>query len=149
MKKLILIPALLFVLALNLTSCDTGGSSSSTFDPQTLINTAKKKTWRVQSYIESGIDETSHFTAYNFTFADANAVTATNGTNTYTGTWSVTRVINQDEQTQELYFNLGFTAPADFIDLTKNWYVTSYSTSMIYLLPSNGSTGNVLILARN
>lgn len=96
MKKLILIPTLLFVLALNLTSCDTGGSSSNSGDPQTLINTAKSGTWRVGSYSDSGVDETSHFTGYNFTFSASDVVTATNGTVTNTGTWLV-RAILDDE----------------------------------------------------
>jgi|SRR6218665_52561 len=148
MKKLILIPTLLFVLALNLTSCDTGESSSSNADPQRLINTAKSGTWRIDSYSDGGTDETSHFTGYNFTFSSSDAVTATNGTVTNTGTWFV-RAIPDDEgnPTANLQFNLGFTSPVDFQEISYNWYVTSFNGNTIYLVNLTGT--DILVLKKN
>lgn len=147
MKKLIFIPVLLCFLSLNLTSCTS--SSSSTFDPQTLIKTVKKKTWRVTSYVDSGTEETSHFAGYNFTFSDPNVITVTNGTNTYTGTWSVRAAVDEDTSNQELYLTVVFTSPADFLDISREWYVASYTSKVIYLVENNAGGGDVLVLNRN
>ena len=46
-------------------------------------------TWRITYFNDSGNDETNHFTGYNFTFASGNLLTATNGTLTHTGSWSL------------------------------------------------------------
>ncbi len=148
MKKKILISAMFCFLILN--SCDTGGSSSSTTDPQTLINTAKQGTWRVTTYNDSGTDETSHFTGYNFTFATSNVLSATNGTNNYTGSWSVLTDDNNDNPTG-LKLNIAIVSPPDFADLTDDWNVASYNSTTIYMVDvSGGGSGtDVLVLTKN
>ena len=44
--------------------------------------TAQSGTWQITSFIDSGIDETNHFTGYSFTFNSNGTLTATNGSNT-------------------------------------------------------------------
>lgn len=144
MKKLILIP--IFLVLLVVSSCDTGGSSSSTADPQTLINSAKQGTWRISNYNHSGVNEASNFTGYNFTFSVTNVLSASNGTNTYVGTWSV---VADDSQTNPtgLKFNITIANPTEFASLSKAWIVASYNGSTIYLTESNSS--DVLVFTKN
>jgi heat shock protein HslJ len=98
MKKLILIPGLFCLFMLNVASmCSSDDNSSSSQDPTPVVNTATQGTWRVTSYIDSGTDETNHFSGYNFTFATGGVLSAANGTNTYTGTWSVTTDNSNDD----------------------------------------------------
>lgn len=133
-----------------MSSCETGVSSSSTTDPATLINTAKQGTWKVTNFNDSGTDETSHFAGYNFTFGTSNALSATNGTNTYTGTWSA---VSDDDTTNPsgLKFNIAIASPVDFAELTDDWVVASYSSTTIYLtdVSGGGSGTDILVFTKN
>jgi len=153
MKKLFIYPALAMVFFMNTASmCSSDSSASSSSDPTPVINTATQGTWRVTTYTSSGTDETNHFTGYNFTFGSNNVLTATNGTNTYVGTWSVsTDDSNDDNPSNDLDFNIAFGSPADFLDLTDDWDVTTYSSTTISLIDVSGGNGgtDVLIFTKN
>ena len=144
MKKVILIPMLFCLFMLNVASmCSSDdNSSSSSQDPTPVINAATQGTWRVTSYVDSGTDETNHFTGYNFTFSNGGVLTATNGSNTVTGTWSVLNDdSNDDSPSNDLDFNIGFTAPANFADLTDDWDIVTYSDTTISLIDISGGNG--------
>jgi putative salt-induced outer membrane protein YdiY len=145
MKKLKLIPVLALVFMLNVASMcssDDDNSNSSQQDPTPVINTVNQGTWRITFFEDSGNNETNHFTGYNFTFASGNVLTATNGTNTYNGVWSVTNDdSNDDSPSNELDFNIAFSAPADFTDLTEDWTIITYTATKIQLVHVSGGNG--------
>lgn len=150
MKKLILIPALFCALMLNV-RCSSSDDDSAA-DPTPVINTATSGTWKVTSFIDSGTDETNHFTGYNFTFGASNALSASNGTNTYPGTWTVTSDdSNDDNPSSDLDFNIAFAAPADFADLTEDWSIVSYNATTIALIHISGGNGgtDTLVFTKN
>lgn len=153
MKKIILIPALFCLFMLNVASmCSSDDDSSSSQDPTPVINTATQGTWSVSSYVDSGTDETNHFTGYTFTFASGNVLSATNGTNTYTGTWSVTNDSSDDDSpSSDLDFNIAFASPASFADLTDDWDIVTYSANTISLIDISGGNGgtDVLVFTKN
>src|SRR5574343_446109 len=154
MKRVILIPMLFCLFMLNVASmCSSDdNSSSSSQDPTPIINAATQGTWRVTSYVDSGTDETNHFTGYNFTFSNGGVLTATNGSNTVTGTWSVLNDdSNDDSPSNDLDFNIGFTAPANFADLTDDWDIVSYSETTISLIDVSGGNGgtDTLVFTKN
>lgn len=154
MKRVILIPMLFCLFMLNVASmCSSDdNSSSSSQDPTPVINAATQGTWRVTSYIDSGTDETNHFTGYSFTFGNGGVLTATNGSNTVTGTWSVVNDnTNDDSPSNDLDFNIGFTAPANFADLTDDWDIVSYSDTTISLIDISGGNGgtDTLVFTKN
>ena len=98
MRKLTLIPLLSLIFILSVAStCSSDDSPNSSADPAPVINTVTSGTWTVTFFEDDGVDETYHFTGYNFTFGASNVLTATNGTNTYTGTWSVTNDDSNDD----------------------------------------------------
>jgi hypothetical protein len=142
MKKLILIMGLFCLFMLNVASMCSSDDGSSSTNPTPVINAVTDGTWRVTSFVDSGTDETNHFTGYNFNFGGSNIVTATNGTSTYTGNWSVTSDDdNDDNPGGDLDFNISFTSPNDFADLTEDWNVVSYSSTMITLVHVSGGNG--------
>lgn len=145
MKKLKLIPFLAVLFMLNVASMcsnDDNSNSSSSQDPTPVINTANQGTWRVTLFDDSGNIETSNFTGYNFTFGGSNVLTATNGTNTYTGTWSVTSDDSGDDSpSSDLDFNIAFSSPANFTDLTEDWNIISYTSTRIQLIHVSGGNG--------
>lgn len=153
MKKLILIPALFCLFMLNVASMCSSDDNSSSANPAPVINAATTGTWRITSFIDSGNDETNHFTNYTFTFAASNVLTASNGTNTYTGTWSVTSDDSSDDDNPsgDLDFNIGFATPADFADLTEDWEIVSYSSTTIALVHVSGGGGgtDTLVFTKN
>ena len=153
MKKVILIPMLFCLFMLNVASmCSSDDNSSSSQDPTPVINAATQGTWRVTSYFDSGTDETNHFTGYNFTFSNGGVLTATNGSNTVTGTWSVLNDdSNDDSPSNDLDFNIGFTAPANFADLTDDWDIVTYSDTTISLIDISGGNGgtDTLVFTKN
>jgi hypothetical protein len=153
MKKVILIPMLFCLFMLNVASmCSSDDDSSSSADPTPVINAATQGTWRVTSYVDSGNNETSDFAGYNFTFATGGVLTATNGTNSYSGTWSVTGDnSNDDSPSNDLDFNISFAAPANFADLTDDWDIVSYSATTISLIDVSGGNGgtDTLVFTKN
>jgi hypothetical protein len=153
MKKFILIPALFCLFMLNVASmCSSDDNSSSTTDPTPVINTVSQGTWRITSYVDSGNNETSDFTGYNFTFGPSTVLTATNGTNTYTGSWSVvTDDSNDDNPSSDLDFNITFVNPANFADLTDDWDIVSYTATTISLIDVSGGNGgtDTLVFTKN
>lgn len=111
-------------------------------DPTPVINVVNNGTWRITFYEDSSVDETSNFTGYNFSFGAGNVLTATNGTNTYSGTWSVTSDNSLDDSpSNDLDFNIAFAAPANFADLTDDWNIISYTATKIQLIHVSGGGG--------
>lgn len=153
MKRLRLIPVLLCVFMLNVASmCSSDDDNPSSADPTPVINTANQGTWRITSFVDSGNDETNHFTGYNFTFGASNVLTAANGVNTYAGTWSVTSDDNNDDNPgNDLDFNIAFVSPADFAELTEDWHIVSYSATSISLIHVSGGNGgtDTLVFTKN
>jgi hypothetical protein len=153
MKRLILIPVLFCLFMLNVASmCSSDDNSPSSTDPTPVITIVSQGTWRITSYVDSGTNETNHFTGYNFTFGDSSLLTATNGTNTYTGTWSVvTDTTNDDNPSSDLDFNIAFASPVDFADLTDDWDIVSYTATTISLIDVSGGNGgtDTLVFTKN
>lgn len=104
-----------------------------------VINTVSTGTWRIVFYEDSGVNETNQFSGFNFTFGGSNVLTATNGTATYTGSWSVT---SSSDSSNDLDFNIAFTTPANFNDeLTDDWDILSRSNTKLELIDISGGGG--------
>ncbi|NDI97518.1 hypothetical protein GWA97_00320 [Flavobacterium sp. LaA7.5] len=144
MRRLSLLASGVFLLVLG-TSCssDDDNGSVNNGNVNQIINTAKAGTWRITTFSEEGNDETGHFTGYSFTFNDNSVLTATNGSNTHTGTWSVTTSDSNDDDNSEsdINFNIGFVSPEEFNDLSDDWDIIEYSSSVIKLIDVSGGNG--------
>ena len=123
-------------------SCTSDSSSSNSVDPAPVINTVKNGTWRITFYEDSGVNETTNFTGYNFTFGSNSVLTATNGPNTYLGTWSVTSDTSGDDSpSNDLDFNIAFASPANFEELTEDWNILEKTDTKIKLVHVSGGNG--------
>lgn len=147
MRKLKLIPLLAMIFMLNVASMcsndDDSPNPSNNSDPTPIINTVTQGTWRITFYEDSGDNHTNYFTGYNFTFGSSNVLTASNGTNTYTGFWSVTNSdSNDDSPSNDLDFNILFSSPANFADeLSDDWDILSRTDTKIELVDVSGGNG--------
>lgn len=109
-----------------------------------VTDTAQNGTWAVTFYEDDGNNETNHFQGYTFTFGNNNVLTATNGTNTYTGNWSVTDSNSSDDDdngSSDLDFNIAFSTPASFEDLTDDWDILETNDNTIKLIDVSGGNG--------
>lgn len=141
MKKLKVIPILALLFMLNVASmCSSDDSPTYTdLTSAQVINTATQGTWRITLFNDSGTDETNHFTGYDFAFGSG-SLTTTNGTNTYTGTWSVSHD-NSDDNPSDVDFNIFFASPPNFAELSEDWHLISYTATEIKLSHVSGGGG--------
>jgi hypothetical protein len=133
MKSIRLIILLLIVAV----ACKNEDSTNS--NQTKVVDTITSGTWRITYFYDTDKEETANFTGYNFTFASS--VTATNGTNTYTGTWSVTDSNSNDDTMDDLHFNILFTAPPNFEDLSDDWEILEMTDTKIKLIDVSGGGG--------
>jgi len=140
MKSLLI--KFVFLIIVSLTACSNNNDDLITNDTQTQIEGhVKELTWRITKYIDSGNNKINHFTSYNFTFGANNVLTATNGTNTYIGTWSITDSNSNDESQEDLDFNVFFASPPDFEELSDDWHFISQTSTKIELIDVSGGNG--------
>lgn len=126
----------IFLLSLVTFACDDNGSN----DNQTKVTSiATSGTWRITYYYDTDKEETANYTGYNFTFGSA--LTATNGTNTYTGTWSISDSNSNDDTMDDLHFNIAFSAPASFEELSDDWDILEVTDTKIKLVDVSGGSG--------
>lgn len=128
----------LFVLIL-FNSCEKDDNNSAA--QVEIENNLESGSWRITKFVDSGTDESGHFTGYNFTFRESGTLVADNGTNTYTGTWSITSSNSNDDSDDDLDFNIFFNLTNDFEDLNDDWDFLSQSPVKIELVDISGGNG--------
>lgn len=143
MKKFNVLQVVVIAFVINLFfSCSSDSSSNNSVDPTPVINTVNKGTWRITFYEDSGVNETTNFTGYNFTFGSNNVLTAANGTNTYTGIWSVSIDNSGDDSpSSDLDFNIDFPSPPNFEELSEDWNIIEKTDTKIKLVHVSGGNG--------
>jgi len=142
---------LVLVLLLSTTLFSTQCSSD---DPATYVsiqdtidqveNNAVSGSWVITYFYDTDQEETSNYNGYTFDFAANGALTATNGMNTYTGTWSVTDDSNSNDDSSsddDIDFNIFFSAPEDFAELSDDWDIISHTSTEIKLIDVSGGNG--------
>lgn len=120
------------------------GSCSRTADlTNDPAQTATSGTWRVTLFSERGVDETTDFAGYSFTFSSNGTVTAVNGANSKSGTWS----------SSSSKFNIDLGPKTDsnkpLGELTDDWQIISVSETEIRLTDDNASRNELLTFSKN
>jgi len=143
MKTLIFKSALSLLLVFTISSCssDDDNTDDSSSNQDIVENTVQTGNWRITKYIDSGDNETNHFSGYTFSFNSDNTLVAANGTNTYNGTWSVTDNNSGDDSLDDLDFNIFFASPDDFEELSDDWHFLSRTDTKIELIDISGGNG--------
>ena len=143
MKTLFFKSLLVFILIFTISSCsnDDDDNSNSDTNQTNIENTVQDGTWRVTKFIDSGDDETNNFNGYAFTFNNNNSLIAENGNTTNNGSWSITDSNSSDDSIDDLDFNISFTSPPDFEELTEDWDIISRTDTKIELIHVSGGNG--------
>lgn len=137
MKKL-LYSILAATAILGSVSCHHDDDDPIILNPVNAGNTVTSGAWRITLYQEDDSDHTANFAGYNFTFGTDNVVSATNGTNTYTGAWSFT---HDDSSSDD--FNILFGSPDNFAELTEDWEVLESTALKLRLKHVSGGDGSI------
>ena len=67
MKNIKIISVLAVLFVLNVASmCSDDDDSPTNVNQTQVINTVISGTWRITNYVDSGVNETTNFTGYNF-----------------------------------------------------------------------------------
>jgi len=143
----------LIMLSLSLMSMTCSSSVDDITDDtsqeiEQIQDTATSGVWKITSYIDSGQDETNDFTGYEFIFESNGVLTASNGNNTLTGTWSITdsnsnSSSDDDDSSSDIDFNIFFPVAHshDFEDLNDDWEIVIYDDNTISLIDISGGNG--------
>ncbi len=141
MKSTPFIPALLLCLAglFSLASCTNNDPVAPT--QSTIQNNVQSGNWIISSFVNSGNDETSHFSGFTFSFTSNGVLSSTNGSITHTGTWSINDTNVADDNPDNMHFNITFNAGNNFEDLVEDWHLVSQTSTRIELMHNSGGNG--------
>ena len=136
---------LMLSLVLMVSSCssdDDGNPNNNAALIADVENTVESGNWVITYYFDS-TDETSDYNGFVFTFNSNGTLTATDGNNTYSGTWSVTDSSNSSSSSNDddVDFNIFFSSPQDFAELSDDWEIVSYTSTKIELTDVSGGNG--------
>jgi hypothetical protein len=140
---------LLFLLLVLTIACSDDDPKDT--NQKKLADTLTAGSWRITSFVDSGTDETNHFTGYTFTFVDQGGVTAMNGTTKYTGAWKIEDANSDDDTLEDLELFLDFPTPPDFTDLSEDWDILELTDTKLKLEHISGGNGgtDLLIFEKN
>lgn len=143
-KNIILLSATACALFLIMAcSSDDNPTTPIVFQDTAPIKAMVEGNWTVTNYIDHTLVQTDHFTGYTFNFASSGVLTAFNGTDTVTGTWSVTNDQTIDDSSSDFIdLNIAFVAPPDFEDISDDWDFISKSETKLELIDVSGSSDN-------
>lgn len=133
MKKMPNVLLVLFSFFLFL-SCSKSDSDS---------NTTLTGNWRVSYFFDSGKDETSDYTGYNFQFNTDATMTATRNAVTTHGTWSII----SDDNHKKFVIVLS-TTDKDLLELNDDWLLLSQTSNEIKLQDDNPSSNEQLTFTK-
>ncbi|TVZ25236.1 META domain-containing protein [Gillisia sp. Hel_I_86] len=102
-------------------------------------------TWRITKFMEDDVDETDRFTGFSLIFDANGTLTASDGTETFMGTWSITDSDSSDDDSNDddLDFNINFNLTNDFEDLNDDWNFVSRSATKVELTDISDGNGGI------
>ena len=137
MKKLLNYSAYFFALFVVFNSCKKDNNNPSS---TALTGILAQGTWRVTYFMDSGNNETNHFTGYTFQFNNDGSLSAVSSNHSLSGSWSD----GNDDSQSKLIINFGNNPPFD--DLNEDWHVTMLTSSTIKLEHISGGNGGTDLL---
>ncbi len=128
-----------------LTSCDKDNADDNGIaaDKTEIEAAVKSGEWHITYYFDSDKDETNDYVGYVFTFNANGTLGATNGNISVSGAWSVTdsATSNDDSSDDDIDFNIFFTSPLLFEELTDDWDIQKFTNTKIELYDVSGGDG--------
>ena len=151
MKQKIFYIVTFLILGLPFISCETsddGAMENTEINITDLKATVTSGTWVVVLFEEEGLDETTDFSGFSFLFNADGVLRADSDDNSISGAWSITS--DDDDLKDDVDFNIFFSSPANFTELSEDWDIVSFSETRIELkdVSDDDSTVDRLILEK-
>jgi len=128
----------IFVLLLAVTFASCSRSNDDNVTPGDQSKQVKGD-WYVSLYTDSGKDETSDFSGYNFSFIDNGSFTATTSTLSFTGNWYIGDKSGDDSpSSNKLVINI--TGNKQMEDVTDDWLIIKITDTEIWLKDDNAAS---------
>lgn len=104
--------------------------------------------WIITLYSDDTEDDTVDYAGYIFNFQDGGILATTNGNTSLSGAWSINSSDNgnDDGSSSDIDFNILFSSPEIFAELSDDWDVKKYSDSKIELMDISGGDGGTHLL---
>lgn len=128
----------MFVLVLAasfFTSCDDNSNSSNN------NNTPASGKWKITYFFDKK-DETSNFSGYVFDFNSNGSLTATNGSQSWSGTWST----GIDDSKDKFLISFSVAVPSSLSDLQEDWVIIQMDDALMHLEHTSGGNGDTDIV---
>jgi len=106
-------------------------------DIEAIKSTVMGGDWIVTLYSDDTIEETNDYAGYIFNFQAAGTLATTNGN---------TDNSNDDSSSNDIDFNILFSSPEIFAELSDDWDIKKYSDSKIELMDISGGDGGTDLL---
>lgn len=125
-------------------SCSNDGNTSNTNSENVgqLQDAIIQGSWKITRFIEDGVNQTSNYNGFNFTFNTNGTVLATNGSNPVNGTWT-TSVSSSGTPKLVLNFNI---SNGPFDEISEDWNIEAVSSTLIDLKHVSGGDGSIDLL---
>lgn len=152
MKKVVVNFMTLLLLIMGATSCSSDNAAPmdkiTTADMEAIRTAVKTGAWRISYYFDTDKEETSNFNGFVFTFNSSGVIGATDGNTALSGAWSVSSSDNStaDVSDDTVDLSISFASPANFLEISDDWEVISYSNNKIELKDVSGGNGGTDLL---
>lgn len=148
---------LLLLMTFMFFSCDSSDDNveNSVMDLTEINATATSGSWVVARFEEDGVDQTSNFFGYSFTFDIDGILNVATEDLLITGSWSITSDSNSNynddssldaDSNDDVDFNIFFSSTSNFEELSEDWEIVSYTETRIELKHVSGGDGSIDIL---
>ena len=127
-------------------SSDDSDNMGSVENVEEVKSTVSTGTWLVALYEEDEVDQTSNFAGYSFTFNSTGELSANNGETSISGAWSITSESDSsddDNPSDDVDFNIFFSSPVKFAEISEDWEIVSFSSARIELKHVSGGDGSI------
>ncbi len=129
--------ALLLLSVAALTACNNDDKSNN--NPN--IFTPSAGNWKV-SYFFDKQDDTSNYTNYTFEFGANGSLSASNGNQSWTGTWTT----GIDDSADKFVVDFSGTLPSALSDLEEDWRIIKIEDNFMHFEHTSGGNGDTDVL---
>ncbi|HMX38912.1 MAG TPA: hypothetical protein PK971_09640 [Saprospiraceae bacterium] len=128
-----ILPIALLLSAL-FAACKKDGSTSPLAAPSA-------GTWKVVYFFDKQ-DETSYYAAYSFEFGAKGSLSATNGSQTWSGTW----LTGSDDSANKFTIDFSGPVPSALAELEEDWRIIALEDEFMHFEHTSGGNGDTDVL---
>jgi hypothetical protein len=128
----------LTLIVISLMGCDEGVKET---NQSRMLGIMQEGTWRISYYYDTSVDETAIYSNYTYEFDPSSILSATDGANSFSGTWGIIDTDPFVDTLPDLNFNILFSSPPSFAKLSANWKVIEATDTKVKLSSTGGSNG--------